>query len=74
VLYRDLFWDLSGWAGFDNQPPDNDTGSAVYWGITKGVGWEFQRRCGTRAPGGTPRTAGNVRRLPRGLAPPSTFA
>jgi len=40
-IYRDLFWDVSAWASFDNQTLDENADRATDWGLTTGVGWEF---------------------------------
>jgi hypothetical protein len=40
-IYRDLFWDVSAWASFDNQALDENADRATDWGLTTGVGWEF---------------------------------
>ena len=40
-VFRDLFWDISAWASFDNQALDENADRATDWGLTTGVGWEL---------------------------------
>jgi hypothetical protein len=44
-IVKDLFWELSGWASWDSEPPADseagEQGENVDWAITSSIGWTF---------------------------------